>query len=284
MSSFPTFHPKFQRKATEAALVQAQILGHQMLPFMDAEPYFQTFMTYCKKCGMRAEIAAQNHTLCGTALTQKCDGQRARVAQMEDFMTGYIPALLLQRLQAEVDELEPELQARFDPGHFHGGSLCLCSDDGILAMRWVQPEDPEDPPLYPMNGGESGGFVELVQLVPASSIRSACYTGPRLNPKGHENSDEWLVLPLEPGEEGLAYPDSAYRWRFRRWDGVVGYVVDPRHLTLGKAVAAGAPGTRIDLLPPTQEGEQGDEGGGEGTGEGGFQEKSGRETVPPGGG
>ncbi len=272
MSLSPTFHPEFKRKATEAARLQSQILGHQLRPFMDPEAEPPLLLTYCQKCGMRVTIAARDHTLSGEALTQQCDGQQARAAQMEAYLTGLIPAQLLRRLQAAVEALEPDLRARFDPGHFDSGSWRLCSDDGVLAMRWEQPENPDY--ATDEDEDEPSGFTELVQLVPAETMRQARYTGPRLNPNGHENPKHWLVIPLEPGEEGLAYRDVNDRWRFRREDGVVGYFVERRHLTLGKA---GSPNTPINILPSAQQGGDGEE-------EDAPREKGVEETGPAGAG
>jgi len=268
MSLSPTFHPEFKRKATEAARLQSQILGHRLRPFLDPEAEPPLLVTCCQKCGMRVQIAAYDHTLSGEALTQQCDGQQARATQMQTYLMGLIPALLLRRLQAEVAALKPGLRARFAPGHFDPGHWRLCSDDGILAVAWEQPEDP----AYATDEDEPGGFTELVQLVRAEAVRPARYTGPRLNPNGHENRELWLVMPLEPGEAGLAYRDSTDRWRFRREEGVVGYFVERSHLTLGKA---GSLGVQINILSSTQDGEQGERAGT-------LPEEGGRERVSTG--
>jgi hypothetical protein len=91
-------------------------------------------------------------------------------------------------------------------------------------LRYEVREHPFEP-ISEENRQCASGVVSLEREVPLESMRWSCYNGPRINPNGHENSELWLVLPLETGEFGWCYCDSNAHWRFRREDGVVGYHV-----------------------------------------------------------
>jgi hypothetical protein len=221
-----SFNPLFKSKAVEAVRLQSRYLGHDLSNLyeynVEGEPCH--LLAHCANCGMRADVDSGTRTLTGDALHRPCDHSALRSIESMAWMISKIPALMLRRFQQEMPQFSEEMRALFTDGDFQPENYCLMSRDGIWSLRYEMREYPHEP-ISDDNRQSAGGIVTLERDVAVESIRWARYTGPRLNPNGHENSKHWVVLPLETNECGWFYCDSNGRWRFRRDDGVIGYFV-----------------------------------------------------------
>lgn len=221
----------FQTKAIEAARLQARYQGHRLSPLHDNAGDPRRLLGHCLDCGMRVEIDHSKRHLCGDALLQPCDHNGLRRIESRAWLISKIPSLMLRRFHEELERLSDEERALFEDGDFQPDNLALVSRDGIWALRYEMRDNPFEP-ISEDNRQSAEGITFIEREIPATALRWARYTGPRLNPNGHENEEQWLVLPLEPQEIGWTYQDRLGCQRFRREDGVIGYYIGYADFTL----------------------------------------------------
>lgn len=233
---------QLRRQMIEDARAQATSLGHRLTPFheLEAQQPNSLFLSapehgllaVCQECGHEVELP----TGYGDALCLPCEPDALGAAQGQATLLSQVPALLYPRLAEAAQALPEAVALYFDPGQFDSLALCLLSNDGIWRLQWSPRLDP-DSPVTDDNPQSAAGRVELHRQVAQRSIRPVRYIGPLLNPNISLAPKRQRVLPLKPGEEGLAHREEPVierggnaRWRFRRLGGTRGYVVPERDL------------------------------------------------------
>lgn len=246
-------HPSTEGQQLHAFCAHAKSLGHDLTPF-----HFETFhavdganrIACCKICGRRLSFGGSGGY--SDALYHLCDADADRALEGMAALTGGVPTLLLARLTTAVAELPDEVRRFFVPGHFDDRMQCLESEDYVWCLQW-HPRKCPDGPIDQDNPQPPDGIVELERRVPEKAMRPARYVGRRYNPNLSEDPKDWLVEPLSPQTQGLAYYVDENRWYFRRTEGVVGYYVKRedvefetpalRRTSAITALAATAPGS-----------------------------------------
>jgi hypothetical protein len=224
-----SFHSLFRTKAIEAARLQSRYLNHSLTPLYEYTPEGEEtqLLGHCTNCGMRVNVDSARRSLHGEGLHLPCDHNSLRCIESRAWIISKNPALMMRRFEQELEQFDEAQRALFEDGDFQPLNYALFSRDGVWSLRYEVRELPDEP-IGEDNRQSAGGIVTLEREVPDESMQWSRYIGPRLNPNGHENSQFWLVLPLESGEYGWGYWDSQAQWRFRREDGVVGYYVSHR--------------------------------------------------------
>ncbi len=218
-------HPSTEGQRLHALCAHAKSLGHDLTPF-----HFETFhavdgasrIACCQTCGRHLSFGGSGAQ--SDALYYLCDGDAHRAREGLATLTGDVPRLLLARLTAAVDELPADVRRFFVPGHFDDKAQCLDSEDYVWRLEWHLRQWPNHP-VAPSNPQPPDGIVELERRVPEDAMRPARYVGRPYNPNISEDPRHWLVQPLLPNTQGLAYRVDEGPWYFRRAEGVVGYYV-----------------------------------------------------------
>ena len=197
--------------------------GHQMDCFLYDQSSHISW-SYCLACGRRTKIDGKTQSCSADGLDSPCQPNALKALESWAILIGEIPGLLEKRLQAEFNVLGDSMREQFLHGSMQLEKRRLVSRDGILALVWKLREFP-DQPIGRNNPQTPQGLVEMKRLVPELALRKGRYVGPRFNPNGTEDRALWTAIPLETNERGWIYRDDIGQARFRREDGIVGYIV-----------------------------------------------------------
>ena len=217
-------------KMKDEARTHAHRQGHQLCGFISNGREPESFLAGCNKCGMRVVVQPEETAYIeGEATIRKCDGDSLRALETKAWLLGESALLLEKRLEREMAALAESWQDRFYPGEFQPEWKRWVSDDGMVAVQWKLRNDPESP-IDEDNPQSLLGVVEFVTLIGDEQLRPGLYIGPRLNPNGTEDEEEWWCIPLETDETGFGYQDDCGNWRFKRPDGTTGFYVEEQHI------------------------------------------------------